>query len=112
MPGPWKAWKTKSGFPRFPPSLENLAKTARFSHFHRLGGCRLEKWKTNPRFSTFPPGTRDDDNQFPIFKPKTKERKSAATRPPHSSIRSPFVRAQTRFHAHPSIGKCSGVKPL
>ena len=31
--GPWKAWKTKDGFPLFPPPLEIAA---RFPHSHCL----------------------------------------------------------------------------
>src|SRR5215472_3288095 len=114
--GPWKCrargkrGKPKAGFPLFPPALENLAKTARFSHFHRPGVGRLEKWKTNPRFSTFPPGPRDDDDEFLLFKPKPKK----GSRPLRGLLVlfTPFSlrssgRAEPRFHAHPSIGKCS-----
>jgi hypothetical protein len=54
----------------FQQSLES----APDSHFHRLGVGRLEKWKTNPRFSTFPPGPRDDDNELPVFKPKNQRK--------------------------------------
>src|SRR6516162_1816281 len=113
--GPWKCrargkrGKPKAGFPLFPPALENLAKTARFSHFHRPGVGRLGKWKTSPRFSTFPPGPRDDDDEFLLFKPKPKK----GSRPLRGllvlftplSLRS-SGRAEPRFHAHPSIGKC------
>src|SRR6516164_8136581 len=110
--GPWKCrargkrGKPKAGFPLFPPALENLAKTARFSHFHRPGVGRLGKWKTSPRFSTFPPGPRDDDDEFLLFKPKPKK----GSRPLRGllvlftplSLRS-SGRAEPRFHAHPSM---------
>src|ERR1051326_8185709 len=105
MPGPWKAWKTKSVSHSFHRPLKNLATKARFSHFHRPGAGRLGKWKTNSRFSTFPPAHATTTTRSP-FPTKPKERKSAATRPPHSFRRSPFGRTETQFHAHPSIGKC------
>ena len=45
----------------------------------------MEKWKTKGRFPTFPQPLA---TMIPVLflKPKTKERKSVATRPPHSRI--------------------------
>jgi len=57
---------------------------------------RLEKWKTKKRFPTFPPGARDDDDDF-FAEPKTKERKSAAPRPPHSPNRLSLQSSKTDF---------------
>jgi hypothetical protein len=45
----------------------------------------MEKWKTKPRFPTFPGGARDDYEIY-LFKPKNQERKSAAARPPHPEV--------------------------
>ncbi|HLI83249.1 MAG TPA: hypothetical protein VKV17_04980, partial [Bryobacteraceae bacterium] len=45
----------------------------------------MEKWKTKNRFPTLPRGASDDDHGSGV-EPKTEERKSAATRPPHSSV--------------------------
>jgi len=51
-----KRGNPKAGFPLFPPFLGNLAKNARFPHFHSSGGSRrMGKWKTKSRFPTFPP---------------------------------------------------------
>ena len=58
----------KAGFPRFPQRLGNLAKAARFPHFHSSYGLLLrlnrttpaeelgavEKWKSNEQDSHFP----------------------------------------------------------
>jgi hypothetical protein len=60
-------------------------------------GGRLEKWKTNPRFSTFPPGPRDDDDEFFLFKPKP----TKGSRPLRGLLvllrRSPSGRAEPGF---------------
>src|SRR5690349_1101119 len=87
---PWKCrargkrGKPKAGFPLFAPPLENLATTARFSHSHRP----------------------TDDDCSSLSKPKPKK----GSRPLCGLLillrRSPFGRAETQFHAHPSIGKC------
>jgi hypothetical protein len=53
-------------------------------------------WKTKQRFPTFPLGARDDDDGS-LSKPKTKERKSAATRPPHSPSRLFLRSSKTDF---------------
>src|SRR5207244_9250940 len=71
-----KSGKPNPGFPLFPPPLGNLANPARFPHSHSSGGSRLEKWKTKIRFPTFPPATRDDDDDsFQNIKIKTKPRR-------------------------------------
>src|ERR1700685_1695237 len=59
----------KAGFPTFPQRLGNLAKAARFPHFHSSYGLlsrlnrttpaeelgAVEKWKSKSRIPTFPP---------------------------------------------------------
>ncbi|HEY6344762.1 MAG TPA: hypothetical protein VIY49_24970, partial [Bryobacteraceae bacterium] len=67
------------------------------------GVRRMEKWKTKPRFPTFPRGARDDNNEIYLFKPKTEERKSAAARPPHPCQLLCIIKF---FHDHSWIGKC------
>src|SRR6266849_5400817 len=105
MPGPWKAWKTKPRFSTLPTALENPAEPAAFSHFHRQGVHRLEKWKTQNRFPTFPPGARvDDDGSVSTPKPKTKRKEVG--RYAASSFSYPALPPVERFHAHPSIRKC------
>jgi hypothetical protein len=53
-----KRGNPKAGFPLFPLFLGNLAKNARFPHFHSSGGSRrMEKWKTKSRVSHFPTAT-------------------------------------------------------
>jgi hypothetical protein len=53
---------------------------------HRPGVHRPRKWKTQTQTSHFPTGARDnDDRPICYVKSKTRERKAAATRPPHSS---------------------------
>ncbi len=72
MTGPWKAWKSRSSFSTLPPSLGNLANTARFPHSHSPASSQLGNWKTNGRFPTFPTGTRDADYpRLPIRQPRT-----------------------------------------
>jgi hypothetical protein len=53
----------------------------------------MGKWKTKSRFPTFPQPLA---TITPVLSLKTKnqERKSAATRPPHSPIRSPYGRTE------------------
>ncbi len=71
-----KRGNPKAGFPLFPPFLGNLAKNARFPHFHSSGGSRrMEKWKTKSRFPTFPPP------RIP-FLPETQTRAAGGLRPP------------------------------
>jgi len=48
------------------------------------------------RFPTFPPGARDDHDGS-LAEPKTKERKSAAPRPPHSPNRLSLQSSKTDF---------------
>src|SRR6266403_798141 len=48
--------KPKAGFPLFPQTLGNLAKSRRDSHISTAPATRrMEKWKTKNRFPTFPP---------------------------------------------------------
>ena len=85
MPGPWKAWKTKSRLSHsFHRPLE-ISPRARDSHIptaRRRGHGKVENQK---RVSHFPTAARVDDSCSLSRKPKTKERKSAATRPPSFS---------------------------
>jgi hypothetical protein len=85
---PWKCQgggkngKPNPGFPSFPPPLENPAEPTGFSHFHRHGVHRLEKWKTKKRFPTFPPGARDNNNGSLSVPKKPKK----GSRPPRGLI--------------------------
>ena len=56
MPGLWKAWKAKSRLPPLSTApWKSRQRQARFPHFHSSGDYAVEKWKTKPRFPTFPP---------------------------------------------------------
>src|SRR5580698_7739877 len=92
-------------FPRFPPPLENPAEPAGFSHSHRPSVHSLEKWKTNDRFSTFPPGARDDDDGS-LSEPKNQKKGSRPLRGLLILYAALPPVERNRFHAHPSIGKC------
>src|SRR5579862_5492218 len=71
-----KRGNPKAGFPRFPPFLGNLAKTARFPHFHSSGGSRrMGKWKTK---SGFPLSHR---HESPFSRSKPGPRAGFALRP-------------------------------
>src|SRR6266566_1787108 len=51
-----KRGKPKTGFPLFPRALGNLAKRGEISTFPQSRRRRrMKKWKTKPRFPTFPP---------------------------------------------------------
>src|SRR5580658_3136108 len=67
-----------------------------------------EKWKTNDRFSTFPPGARDDDDGS-LSEPKNQKKGSRPLRGLLILYAALPPVERNRFHAHPSIGKCSGV---
>src|SRR5579872_2472775 len=110
MPGPWKEWKSKNSFPTLSTVPWKSRRKREISTFPPPSFAALGKWKTKSRFPTFPQPlatmtpalaqkTKKPKNQ------KTKERKSAAARPPHFPI---CLRLQrNRFHAHRSIRKCS-----
>ena len=57
MAGLWKAWKAKGGLPPLSTSPLEISPKAgeipTFPQLRRRG--RMEKWKTNSRFPTFPP---------------------------------------------------------
>jgi hypothetical protein len=53
--------------------MENQTQVFHASH-HRPGLRRMEKWKTNNRFPTFPRLASDDDSGLPPANPKTKEK--------------------------------------
>src|SRR5438128_9631015 len=56
MAGLWKAWKAKSRLPPLSTApWKSRQRQARFPHFHSSGDYAVEKWKTKPRFPTFPP---------------------------------------------------------
>src|SRR5579872_3582662 len=109
MPGPWKEWKSKNSFPTLSTVPWKSRTKREISTFPPPSFAAMGKWKTKTRFPTFPQPLAIMTSVL-ILKSKTKERKSAAARPPHFlSVLSPVER--NRFHAHPSIGKCSGVSP-
>lgn len=55
MPGPWKAWKSKSSFPTLPTAPWKSRPQREIPTFPQPGFAVLEKWKTKNRFPTFPP---------------------------------------------------------
>jgi len=69
-----------------------IPQTRRDFHISTARGLRrLEKWKTQTRFPTFPPGARDDDDGFPSqLKDQRKEvdRSAAASFSDALSLRS------------------------
>src|ERR1017187_9681768 len=112
--GRWKwrahgeSGKPRAGFPHSPPALGNLANTARFPHSHRQASPQMGKWKTRTRFPTSPRGARADD-LFLYPTHKNTERSTAGhARPQLRFSCSLCIRTKLQFHAHPSIGKCSG----
>ena len=53
-----KRGNPKAGFPLFPPFLGNLAKNARFPHFHSSGGKQADgKVENQKQVSHFPTAT-------------------------------------------------------
>jgi hypothetical protein len=63
-------------------------------------------WKTKCRFSTFPPGARDDDDGC-LSEPKN-QRKEVGRYAASSFFCAALPPVErNRFHAHLSIGKCS-----
>jgi len=91
MPGPWKAWKTKDGFPTLSTVPWKSRRKREIPTFPPPGFAAMGKWKTKSRFPTFPQPLA---TMTPVLSLKTKERKSAAARPPHSPIRSPYGRTE------------------
>jgi hypothetical protein len=85
MPGPWKAWKTKDGF----PTLSTVP------------------WKSRRKreIPTFPPP--GFATMTSVLSLRTKNQRKEVGRYAASAfpVRSPYGRTD-RFHAHPSIGKC------
>jgi hypothetical protein len=72
---------------------------------------RLEKWKTKDRFSTFPPGARDDNDDC-LSEPKN-QRKEVGRYAASSFFKAALPPAEgNRFHAHLSIGKCSAQRQV
>jgi len=54
MPGPWKAWKSESGFPTLSTAPWKSRKKREIPTFPQPGFAAMEKWKTKSRFPTFP----------------------------------------------------------
>src|SRR5580658_3238053 len=110
-PGLWKCraggkcGKPKNRFPTLPTGPWKSRPPREIPTFPQPRRARMKKWKTKPRFPTFPRGARDDDNQICLFKTKTQERKSAAARPPHPCQLLCVIKF---FHDHSWIGKCCG----
>ena len=52
--GPWKAWKTKSGFPTLSTVPWKSRRKREIPTFPPPGFASMEKWKTKSRFPTFP----------------------------------------------------------
>jgi len=55
MPGPWKAWKSKSSFPTLSTAPWKSRQQREIPTFPQPGFAALEKWKTKSGFPTFPP---------------------------------------------------------
>ena len=97
MPGPWKAWKTKDGFPTLSTVPWKSRKKREIPTFPPPGFTAMEKWKTKSRFPTFPQPLA---TMIPVLSLKIKNQRKEAGRYAATSF-------PIRFHAHPSIGKCS-----
>ena len=68
MPGPWKAWKSRSGFSPLPTAPWESRQRREIPTFPQPGRPRMEKWKTKTRFPTFPHAACDDDNSLSVFR--------------------------------------------
>jgi len=55
MAGPWKEWESKGSFPTLPTVPWKSRRKREISTFPQPGVAAMEKWKTQSRFSTFPP---------------------------------------------------------
>ena len=84
MPGPWKAWKSNNSFPTLSTAPWESHRKREIPTFPTPGFAALGKWKTKSRFPTFPPPLATMTLVVMLKNLKTKERKSAAARPPHS----------------------------
>jgi len=62
MAGPWKAWKTKDGFPTLSTVPWKSRRKREISTFPPPGFTAMEKWKTKKPVSHFPTAARDDDS--------------------------------------------------
>ena len=110
MPGPWKAWKSKSSFSPLSTAPWKSRPRREIPTFPQPGMPRMEKWETKIRFPTFPRGACDDECDLSVFRTRNQERRSAAPRPPqHRFSGSRSIGNGTRFQDHTSIGKCSGA---
>ena len=54
MPGPWKAWKSKSSFPTLSTAPWKSRQQREIPTFPQPGFAAMGKWKTKSRFPTFP----------------------------------------------------------
>src|ERR1035438_8704634 len=77
MPGPWKAWKSKSSFSPLSTAPWESRQRREIPTFPQPGMPRMGKWKTKIRFPTFPRGACDDDRGLSVFRTKNQERRSA-----------------------------------
>lgn len=72
MTGPWKAWKSKTGFPTLSTAPWKSRTRREIPTFPQPGFAALGKWKTKPRFPTFPPPLAMT-TVMPHDKPKTQK---------------------------------------
>src|ERR1035437_9547899 len=84
MPGPWKAWKSKSSFSPLSTALGNLAKGARFPHSHSLACPGWESGKPKSGFPLSHAGHATTTAVCLFSEPKTKKGDRPASRPPQS----------------------------
>src|ERR1035441_6382419 len=77
MPGPWKAWKSKSSFSPLSTAPWESRQRREIPTFPQPGMPRMGKWKTQIRVPTFPRGACDDDRGLSVFRTKNQERRSA-----------------------------------
>ena len=105
MPGRWKAWKSKSGFPTLSTGPWKSRKGREIPTFPLPGFAAVEKWKTKSRFPTFPQPLAT--TTLVLFS-KTENQRKEVGRYAASSFSYPALPPveRNRFHAHPSIRKC------
>src|ERR1035437_5513083 len=77
MPGPWKAWKSKSSFSPLSTAPWESRQRREIPTFPQPVMPGMGKWKTKIRFPTFPRGACDDDRGLSVFRTKNQERRSA-----------------------------------
>jgi hypothetical protein len=104
MPGPWKAWKTKGGFPTLPTVPWKSRKKREIPTFPPPGFAAMGKWKTDDRFPTFPQPLA---TMTPVVSLKTKNQRKEVGRYAASFPTVLPAVERNRFHAHSSIRKCS-----